>query len=141
LDDWYAEDNTGVNRKIWHEGNDSGLVHTSGDESISGIKTFNSQCNFLNDFIVVGNNLLAGQDSSGNAFMQFWDDTNNAYRSSGWDDTNHYWFMEDSGGTNRQVWTAAENASVGAGSGVTGSFTTSDAKTVTVTNGIITSIV
>jgi len=38
------------------------------------------------------------------------------------------------------VWTSVQNASVGSGQGITGSFTTADAKTITVTNGIITAI-
>jgi len=44
-------------------------------------------------------------------------------------------------GSTNTIWHAGNNPSVGAGNGISGSFTTVDGKTVTVTNGIITAIV
>jgi len=50
-------------------------------------------------------------------------------------------FSPDGGANRYSIWHAGNNPSVGAGNGISGSFTTTDGKTVTVTNGIITAIV
>jgi len=50
-------------------------------------------------------------------------------------------FSPDAGANRYSIWHQGNNPSVGAGNGISGSFTTTDGKTVTVTNGIITAIV
>ncbi|MGW8300416.1 MAG: hypothetical protein ACWGNO_00025 [Desulfobacterales bacterium] len=94
-----------------------------------------------NKTLLVYNNLKIGEDGGGDAIVEFWDDNSNTFRSLKWSDSNNDWYIEDSGAIDRKIWHTGDNASLGAGNGVTGSFTTADAKTVTVTNGIITSIV
>ena len=118
----------------------SNTANLNGTQTFTGDKSFSGDVNCYNaDLVHLGGNAQVGKDGVGNSFIQFWDDNSNVQRSLGWDDSNNYFFAEDSGGTNRRIWNAGDNASVG--SGVSGSFTTADAKTVTVTNGIITAIV
>ena len=133
----YVHNATAANETL--DFNVGGSLNTAlrlyGDKSA----TFYGQVNFNADYVVLRNHARVGQDGAGDSFIDFWDDNSNVYRSFKWSDTNNAWYGEDDSGTDRKFWTDGDNASVG--SGVSGSFTTADAKTVTVTDGIITSIV
>jgi hypothetical protein len=48
--------------------------------------------------------LRVGKDGTGNSLTEFWDDTNNAWRSLKWDDTAHAWIAEDATGTDQTLW-------------------------------------
>lgn len=135
----------------WHTGNDgpgSGLDADTVDGIQASViaktntgQTFSGINNFTNYLNVQGNGYLTVKSDLESATIRFWDADIGTFRNITWDDTNDDWYLEDSGSVMRKIWHAGDNASLGDGNGVSGTFTTSDAKTVTVTNGIITSIV
>jgi len=55
--------------------------------------------------------LRVGKNTGGNALTEFYDDTNNAWRSLKWDDTAHGFMAEDAAGTDRTIWTSGNFAS------------------------------
>jgi len=42
-EDWYVEDNSGANQKLYHSGNDSALAHLAGNETFTGQKLFSAE--------------------------------------------------------------------------------------------------
>lgn len=101
--------------------------------------------------------ITIGSNGNGDSILYFWDDNADDWRSLFWDSLSNDWRIEDNTGTNRKIWTDG-NDGTGSGldadlldgqhgsyyainSGISGSFTTTDGKTVTVTDGIITAIV
>lgn len=87
-------------------------------------------------FILTGNEFYlnvgsAGGDESGGG----------TFKIAGYGGANMTAVQIRSGGAYNNVYHAGDNPSLADGNGVSGTFTTADAKTVTVTNGIITSIV
>lgn len=104
------------------------VVHIAGTETITGQKTFEEET-------------YLGADGKGNSVLWFYDDTNDVWRGLYWRDSMSEWYVTDSGGVARVLYHAGVNPSLGAGTGISGTFTTADAKTVTYTNGIITSVV
>jgi len=90
---------------------------------------------------IQGVSLVTGVNGGGDSSVLFYDDNSDVFRYLKWSDSNNNWRVTDNSGIERTLWHAGNNPSVGAGNGISGSFTTTDGKTVTVTNGIITAIV
>lgn len=81
--------------------------------------------------------LYVGVNASATSIVHFRDVNSAAWRALFW---NEDFYIQDNSGTNRKLYHAGDNASLAAGNGISGTFTTADGKTVTVTNGIITAI-
>lgn len=118
----------------------SGYGSSSGSWRVRLIAGLNEDDDTVNVKLQTGH-IEIGYDGFGDSIAYFYDDTNDVFRTLRWDDSTSNWKAEDSSGVNRKIWDSGDNASLAAGSGISGSFTTVDGKTVTVTNGIITAIV
>jgi hypothetical protein len=110
---------------------DSAVVHTTGNETIAGIKSFSSDINMKAR--IISDVLASTQVLDTDAGTIYFGNTATILALNG---TSLRFYDTAS----RTIWHSGNNPSVGAGNGVTGSFTTADAKTITVTNGIITAI-
>jgi hypothetical protein len=129
----------GADCSVYHTGNDSGLLKTTGDKTIYGIVDFSNQVNFNSTYTVLRNSALFGVDGGGDSYIRFWDDNSNVYRNITWSNTNNDWYVHDNTGVDRLLYHAG-NLSPLAQNAISGSFTTTDGKTITVVNGQITAI-
>lgn len=124
---------TGTNFNI-SGGSSSGGGSTAGSLSLSG--GTNSSSGTGGDINVSGGNSGSGSTAAGNIILTSGENTfNTAIRGN-------IKFKNGSEGTAGSVWTSTDTQGSGHWvAGASGTFLTADAKTVTVTNGVITSIV
>lgn len=130
---------------------DSNVIHTTGNETKDGKMTFTSDVDITQaspnlDLQDTDDNVRLGFGiSSGNIYVVCTDVNNTGsgtlYFCGASSSTDIGTFQVRHSGAWRNIYHAGLNPSLAAGTGISGTFTTADAKTVTVTNGIITSIV
>lgn len=118
----------------------SGKIAANGatvTDNAPAYELFESDSSTAAKFIISGGGVFIQAGASGSGAVS----SSGNLRLSGYVGADLNTLTAKFGGSYHTVYTANENPSLASGSGISGTFTTVDAKTVTVTNGIITSIV
>lgn len=118
----------------------SGKIAANGatvTDNAPAYELFESDSSTAAKFIVSGGGVFIQAGASGSGAVS----SSGNLRLSGYVGADLNTLTAKFGGSYHTVYTANENSSLADGSGITGSFTTVDGKTITVTNGIITAIV